>query len=93
MAPGAAAEVRSTEEVVVAPEPDAPVGGADSRASRADSADSAAMVPHPRPPATPYIAPGARADISEADIAPGIDLGTLVPEPEAPYVPPTVQGP
>lgn len=93
--PSAPPEVRSTEQAAVAG-PAAPAGGSDGGPGgdwRADHVDSIAMVPQPRPPATPYIAPGVEADISEADNDPGIDLGTLAPEPEAPYTPSAVQGP
>jgi hypothetical protein len=43
-----------------------------------------AMVPHPRPPAVPYIAPDVQAAIDSANNAPPINLGTLTPPKSAP---------
>ncbi|GAB2977997.1 hypothetical protein GCM10017788_18350 [Amycolatopsis acidiphila] len=51
---------------------------ADERAARV-SRD--AMIPHPRPPAEPAIAPGVQEAYDSAFNAPPIDLGVLTPTP------------
>ncbi|MBK1786681.1 hypothetical protein [Prauserella cavernicola] len=73
----------------VAPAPAVPAGGSvsDSRGSAGSDGSSdavareRAMSPAPRPPLVDTISPDIQQQIDEAENGPGIDLGTLVPEP------------
>ncbi|PXY33462.1 hypothetical protein BAY59_10260 [Prauserella coralliicola] len=68
------------DAVAEEPEPAVPAAGTGDGDSD-DIARQRAMEPAPRPPMTDYIAPDIQEDIDEAENGPGIDLGTLVPEP------------
>jgi hypothetical protein len=54
---------------------------ATSDAAREARVRQDALQPHPRPAATPLIAPGVQASISAANNQPPINLGTLTPSP------------